>query len=266
VGPGPVSAASIPPKVEVDRHGAVTLVTLNRPEVHNAIDGETGVLLLDAIQAFAHDVDARVLVLTGAGGRSFCTGADLKDVGGLASPPPGEGPLRFSRLDPGKPTIAAVEGYCFAGGLELACWCDFRIAGDTAEFGVLNRRWGIPLVDGGTQRLPRLVGLGTALWLIETGMRIGADRARQIGLVQEVVPAGQALGRAEELAERIAAYPQAGLRADRSSSIAALGLPLNEGLAGEESLGLASLADPEIGQALARYASGDRPEPPVPAD
>ncbi len=252
-------------KVEVERLGAVTVVTLNRPEVHNAIDGETGGLLRDAIQAFAHDADARVLVVTGAGTTAFCTGADLKDVGGLASPPPGEGPLRFSRLEPGKPTIAAVEGYCFAGGLELACWCDFRIAGDTSEFGVLNRRWGIPLVDGGTQRLPRLVGLGTALWLIETGMRIDAARAKQIGLVQEVVPAGTALQRATELAERIAPYPQASLRADRASAVAALGLPLSEGFAGEESLGLASLADPEIGEALARYASGDRPEPPRPA-
>ncbi|MDP9342436.1 MAG: enoyl-CoA hydratase-related protein [Actinomycetota bacterium] len=253
-------------KVEVDKRGAVTVVTLNRPEVHNAIDGETGGLLRDAIQGFGHDADARVLVLTGAGGRAFCTGADLKDVAGLASPPPGEGPLRFSRLDPGKPTIAAIEGYCFAGGLELACWCDFRIAGDTAEFGVLNRRWGIPLVDGGTQRLPRQVGLGTALWLIETGMRIDAARARAIGLVQEVVPAGHALDRARELADRMAAYPQASLRADRASAIAGLGQPLGEGLAGEERLGLASLADPGIGEALARYASGDRPEPPRPAD
>jgi enoyl-CoA hydratase len=253
-------------KVEVERRRAVTVVTLNRPKVHNAIDGETGGLLRDAIQDFGRDGSARALVLTGAGGRSFCTGADLKDVGGLASPPAGEGPLRFSRLDPGKPTIAAVEGYCFAGGLELACWCDFRIAGDTAEFGVLNRRWGIPLVDGGTQRLPRLVGLGNALWLIETGMRIDAARARSIGLVQEAVPAGHALERALELAERAAAYPQASLCADRASALATHGQSLDDGLAGEERLGLASLADPEIGAALARFASGDRPEPPRPAD
>ncbi|SRR6266511_23242 len=253
-------------KVEIERRGAVTVVTVNRPEVHNAIDGETGGLLRDAIRSFAHDTDARVLILTGAGDRAFCTGADLKDVGGLANPPPAEGPLRFSRLDPGKPTIAAVEGYCFAGGLELAAWCDFRIAGGSAEFGVLNRRWGIPLVDGGTQRLPRIVGLANALWLIETGMRIDAARARAIGLVQEVVPAGQSMARALELAERMSAYPQASLRADRASSIAALGGSLADGLAGEERLGLASLADPEIGEALARYASGDRPEPPVPAD
>jgi enoyl-CoA hydratase len=253
-------------KVEVERRGAVTVVTLNRPEVHNAIDGETGGLLRDAIQAFGRDAEARALILTGAGTRSFCTGADLKDIGGPASPPSGEGPLRFSRLDPGKPTIAAIEGYCFAGGLELACWCDFRIAGEGAEFGVLNRRWGIPLVDGGTQRLPRLVGLGTALWLIETGMRIDSVRARAIGLAQEVVPAGKALRRAMELAEGIAAYPQASLRADRASAIAALGQPLPDGFGGEERLGLASLADPEIGEALAGYASGDRPEPPRPPD
>jgi enoyl-CoA hydratase len=253
-------------KAEVERRGAITLVMMNRPEVHNAIDGETAGLLRDAIEAFGREEAARVLVLTGAGGRAFCSGADLKDVSGLASAPPGEGPLRFSRFDPGKPTIAAVEGSCFAGGLELACWCDFRIVGDTAEFGVLNRRWGIPLVDGGTQRLPRIVGLGNALWLIETGVRIDARRARRIGLVQEVVPAGQAVQRALHLAERIAGYPQASLLADRASAIAGAGLPLHDGLAGEERLGFASLADPEIGQALARYASGDRPESPRPAD
>ena len=130
------------------------------------------------------------------------------------------GPMGFAHLDPGKPTIAAVNGYCFAGGMELACWCDFRIASANAEFGALNRRWGVPFIDGGTQRFPRIMGQGNALWMIETGVRIDAQRALAIGLVQEVVPEGQALDRALELADRIAGYPQASIRTDRAATLA----------------------------------------------
>ena len=163
------------------------------------------------------------------------------------------------------PSVAAVEGFCLAGGLELACWCDFRVAGDGAQFGAVNRRWGIPLVDGGTQRLPRMVGLATALWLIETGVQIDARRAREIGLVQEVVPAGTALDRAVELAQRMAGYPQASLLADQASVLDAHGVPLERGLALEAGRGLPTLSDPELSRGLEQYASGDRPEPPRPA-
>jgi len=254
-------------KIEIERREAVTVVWLNRPEVHNAIDSETARLLHAAFVEFEEDAHARALVVAGRGEIAFSSGADLSHGPNLFSQreDSASGPLQFSGLDPGKPSIAAVEGYCFAGGLELACWCDFRIAGDTAEFGVLNRRWGIPLVDGGTQRLPRIVGLGNALWLIETGMRIGAGRAREIGLVQEVVPAGGAVHRALELAERVAGYPGASLIADRASAIAAAGVHLEEGLALEERGGIPTLSDPELARGLQRYASGDRPEPPRPA-
>src|SRR2546430_3654109 len=139
-------------KVEVERRGAVSVLTINRPEVHNAVDGEAAELITSSIESFAADDGARVLVVTGAGGRAFCSGADLKAAGELVGRPdaPRTGPMGFSSTDPGKPTIAAVEGFCFAGGLELATWCDLRVAGETAEFGALSRRWGVPYVDGGT--------------------------------------------------------------------------------------------------------------------
>src|SRR5919204_2609644 len=203
-------------KVEVENRDAVTVITINRPEVHNCFDGETADLMTQAVDEFTDDAAARVLVVTGAGDRGFCSGADLKAAGTLVarSEAPRTAPMGFAKLDPGKPTIAAIEGYCFAGGLELAAWCDFRIASETAEFGCLSRRWGVPYVDGGTQRFPRIVGLGNALYLLETGVRIDARRAFAIGFVQEVVEAGRALPRAPELAETVAAYPgQTGVRA-----------------------------------------------------
>ena len=170
--------------------------------------------------------------------------------------------MGFSSLDPGKPTIAAVEGYCFAGGLELACWCDVRVAALGAEFGALSRRWGVPYVDGGTRRLPRIVGSGNALYLLVTGVRIDARRAYDMGLVQELVPAGHALARAVELAEAVARYPQASLRADRANALAAFDRPLAEGLRAERDRGLPTVFDPELAEALERFSSGDRPEPP----
>jgi enoyl-CoA hydratase len=251
-------------KVILQRDDAIWTMTINRPEVHNCIDGETAEKISEAIQEFADSDTASVLVITGAGEKSFSSGADLKNIGTLSQHRYREtaGPLGFARLDPGKPTIAAVNGYCFAGGFELALWCDFRIASANAEFGVLNRRWGVPLIDGGTQRLARIAGTGTALFLIETGARVGAERALQMGIVQEVVNEGVALGRAVEWATAITTYPQASLRSDRRAAIDGLGLPLQEGLELEASLGLTSAGSDEMARGLARYESGDRPDAP----
>ena len=175
--------------------------------------------------------------------------------------------MGFSRVtDVEKPTIAAVNGYCLAGGVELACWCDFRIADESSRFGILNRRWGVPLVDGGTQRLPRIVGLGNALYLMETGVMIDARQAQRLGLVQEVVPKGAALERALDLARAISTYPQLSLRNDRRAALDGLTLPLPEGLELERRLHEASLTDPAMVEGLRRYASGDRPPPPRAAE
>jgi enoyl-CoA hydratase len=251
-------------KLIVERRGPIIVLTLNRPEVHNAIDSETAEAIALAIKDFEGDPEAKVLVVTGGGAKSFSSGADLRQEGSLRDNPFFEeiGPLGFARFEPGKPTLAAINGYCFAGGMELVAWCDFRIAAENAEFGVLNRRWGIPLIDGGTQRLPAIVGLGNALYLISTGVRIGAARAREMGFVQEVVPEGGALDRALELAERIADYPQTSLLADRKSALEGLGLSLVDGLAMEAARGFETLSDPEMAAGLVRYSEGDRPEPP----
>jgi enoyl-CoA hydratase len=251
----------------VDRRGAVTLITLNRPDAHNSVTGAMAAGLAEAIDVFTDDPSASVLVITGAGDRSFCSGANLKDVDALLRHPHTEraGPMGFAHLDPGKPTIAAVNGYCFAGGMELACWCDFRIASANAEFGALNRRWGVPFIDGGTQRFPRILGQGNALWMIETGVRIDAQRAMAIGLVQEIVPEGGALDRALELADRIAGYPQASLRTDRAATLATWGLSLDNGLYLESGLGRPTATDPEMLEGLRHFAAGNRPEAPRPA-
>lgn len=260
------SYAAVVAKVDVDRRGPIVVATLNRPEVHNCVDAETADLLTEAFEGYATDPEARVLVVTGAGERAFCSGADLKTAGDLLGRKDAErtGPMGFAQILTEKPTIAAIEGYCFAGGLELAAWADVRIAGRTAEFGVLNRRWGVPLVDGGTQRLPRIVGLGSALYLILTGARLDAEQALRMGLIDEIVEAGQALARALELAETIAAYPQASLRADRRSALEALGLPLAKGLLSEFERGYESLTDPDLAEGLSRFAAGERPESPRP--
>jgi len=250
--------------VRAERRGPVVIVTLDRPEVHNCIDPPAAEDLEAAIREFGEDPDAGVLIVTGEGGRAFCSGADLRTGQELfaRAVETGRPPLRFSDLEPGKPTIAAVEGHCLAGGLELALWCDLRIAGAGARFGVVNRRWGIPLVDGGTQRLPRVVGLGGALYLIETGAVVGAERAREMGLVQEVVADGEALDRAVELAERIVAYPRPTLLADRDSALDAPGTGLDEGLARELERGLRASAEAGMAEGLARWVAGERPEAP----
>ena len=220
--------------VRYERLGAAAVVTIDRPERRNAVDGETAAALLAAYERFAADDGARVMVLTGAGDQAFCAGADLEALDTLDPDAPG-GPMGFTRLTAAKPAIAAIRGWCVAGGLELALWCDLRIAGEDARFGCLERRWGVPLIDGGTQRLPRVVGLGRALDLILTGRQVDAAEALAIGLVNEVVP--DPLQRALELAEAIAAFPQDTMLSDREAAHAAQGLPLDQGLALEARLG-----------------------------
>jgi enoyl-CoA hydratase len=252
------------PRLLVEQRGPVTLLTLNRPEVHNCVDAETAVVLAQAIERFAANEAARVLIITGAGETAFCSGADLKDVEALAKHPYVEraSPMGFAKLDPGKPTIAAITGYCFAGGMELACWCDFRIAEEHSEFGALNRRWGVPFFDGGTQRFARIVGQGNALWMIETGVRFGVQHALRMGLVQEVVPTGRAVARAIELAETIVTYPQQSIQTDRQATLATFGMPLGEGLRYEAQIGLRSAQAPEMKAGLQRFIRRDRPAPP----
>lgn len=231
------------------------MVTLNRPEVHNCVDAETAGLLTEAIRSFAENSDARVMVVTGAGRRAFSSGADLTAIDELMQRPGAlrNAPLGFSNLEPGKPRIAAVEGYCLGGGIELACWCDFAVAGEDAVFGALNRASGVPWVDGGTQRMTRRIGIGNALYLMETAERIDAGRAQEMGLVQEVVPAGQALERALALAERIASFPQKSLLADRAAAAATFGLPLEEGLAYEASVGHPTASEAEFRDGIQRF-------------
>ncbi len=256
-------------KVETERKGRLIIVTLNRPGVRNSVDGETAQLLYEAIRSFREDPALDVLILTGAGDVSFCAGADLKRVESLVARPGVDesGPMGISRIpDLDKPTIAAVNGYCLAGGLELACWCDFRIASRNASFGNPARRWGVPLIDGGTQRLPRIVGLGNALYLIETGIVIDADRALLMGLVQEVVPDGEALQRAVKLAEIMEGYPRVSLKNDRRAVYESLSLPLAEGVKLEADVHRSSLTDPEMAERLRQYGAGIRPPFPRPPD
>jgi enoyl-CoA hydratase len=246
----------MPDQVRYERRGAAAVLTIDRPERRNAVDGPTAELLLAGYRAFEADDEARVLVLTGAGGVSFCAGADLKAIESFAprlTAP--EGPMGFTRLTPSKPTIAAISGWCLAGGLELALWCDLRIATGTSTLGFPERRWGVPLIDGGTQRLPRLVGLGRALDLILTGRLVDAAEALSLGLLTEVVPDGVHLDRALEIAEALARFPQDTMLADRRAAIAGLGMTLDEGL------GLEAQAGPETFAAAVkgagRFAAGE---------
>lgn len=237
--------------VVYEQRGAAAVVRLDRPERRNAVDGATASALHQAFQRFVADDAARVLVLTGDDA-AFCAGADLKAVATLRDR--AGGPLGFTRLHSPKPTIAAVSGYCVAGGLELALWCDLRIAAKGATFGCFERRWGVPLVDGGTQRLPRVVGLGRALEMILLGRAVSAEEALGFGLVNRVVSPGEALSAALKWAEVIASFPQETMLADREAAIQGTGLPLEHGLALERRLGWATVG---VGQkGAARFAAG----------
>jgi enoyl-CoA hydratase/carnithine racemase len=240
-------------EIRYERQGAAAVLTIDRPQRRNAVDAATARGLRQGFDEFESDDGARVLVLTGAGGEAFCAGADLKAIDLDVDDP--AGPMGFSRLTPSKPTIAAVDGWCLAGGLELALWCDLRLVTPTSTFGYFERRWGVPLVDGGTQRLPRVVGLGRALELILSGRPVDAEEAHRIGLVNEVVAPGAHLARALELAERIAAFPQETMLADRRAAIEGLGMPLADGLALEHRLGRETLHVAVRG--AARFASGE---------
>jgi enoyl-CoA hydratase len=242
--------------VRYERRGVTALVTIDRQHRRNAVDGPTAVALHEAYLRFEADEEARVMVLTGAGGVSFCAGADLKAtrsfVERLMST---EGPMGFTRLTPSKPTIAAISGFCLAGGLELALWCDLRIATEGSTLGYPERRWGVPLIDGGTQRLPRIVGLGRALDLILTGRMIGAQEAHAMGLLTEIVPEGAHLERALALAEGLAGFPQRTMLADRRAAIEGLGMPLADGLALEAAAGPEVFEDGARG--AERFAAGE---------
>jgi enoyl-CoA hydratase len=242
--------------VTYERRGAAAIVTIDRQERRNAIDGPTAELLAEAYDHFEADDDARVLVLTGAGEVSFCAGADLKAIesfGSRMQDP--RGPLGISRVISSKPTIAAISGWCLAGGLELALWCDLRIATGESRLGFPERRWGVPLVDGGTQRLPRIIGLGRALDLILTGRIIDAEEALAIGLLTELVPAGRHLARALEIAEALARFPQDTMLADRLAAIEGIGLSFEEGLRLEARSALPTLETARRG--AARFAGGE---------
>jgi enoyl-CoA hydratase len=240
-------------ELRYERVGAAAVLTIDRPERRNAIDAAAAEQFRRGLSDFEADEGARVLVLTGAGGASFCAGADLKAMDLEVDHP--DGPMGPTRLTPAKPAIAAVDGWCLAGGVELALWCDLRIATPQSTFGLFERRWGVPLVDGGTQRLPRIIGMGRALELILSGRPVEADEAARIGLVNELVDPGKHLERALELAERIAAFPQETMLADRRAAIEGFGLPLADGIALEHRLGREVL-DVAV-RGAARFAGGE---------
>jgi enoyl-CoA hydratase len=227
----------MPDRLFITNEGPVRILRIQRPEVRNAVDSKLARAMREAWLAFDKDPEAKVGILTG-GDEVFCSGADLADLDALAAEVEGDhGPLGFSRMSVSKPVLAAVAGYCVGGGLELACWCDLRIADTTAVFGCLERRFGVPLIDGGTQRLPRIVGLGRALELILTARPVRAEEARAMGLVNEIVPPGQALRRAMDLAQEIAAFPQLCVKSDRQAVYEGLGNRLEKGLRIEARLG-----------------------------
>ena len=258
------------PEVGYERRGAAAVITIDRPERRNAVDPNTADQLLEAYRRFESDDEARVMVLTGAGEEAFCAGADLKAVAEKGASFTGDdpeaqvaswlderpdGPLGFTRLRASKPTIAAISGWALAGGLELALWCDLRIGTETAKLGFPERRWGVPLIDGGTQRMPRIVGMGRALDLILTGRIVEAEEALAMGLLTEVVRSGKHLDRALEMAEGLASFPQETMLADRRSALEGFGLSLEEGLAREAEIGGAVSG---VGvKGAARFAAGE---------
>ena len=247
--------------VLVATQGSITTVTINRPEARNAVDGPTAALLAEAFRAFDTDDSQSVAVLTGASG-TFCAGADLKGIGAgrgnrVDADVNLDGPMGPTRMLLSKPVIAAVEGHAVAGGLELAMWCDLRVAASDAIFGVFCRRWGVPLIDGGTIRLSRMIGHSHALDLILTGRGVSGDEAQRMGIANRLVERGTALAAAIELAGSLAVFPQLCLRSDRRSSYDQWGMTLNEALSRETELGLAVIRSGETRDGAARFASGE---------
>jgi enoyl-CoA hydratase len=244
--------------VIAEKRGPVTTIIINRPEVKNAVDRPTAQALADSFRAFDGDGEARVGVLWGAGG-CFCAGADLKAIsGGLANrmEEDGDGPMGPTRMFLSKPVIAAVAGYAVAGGLELALLCDLRVMEKDAFFGVFCRRWGVPLIDGGTVRLPRLIGLSNALDMILTGRPVGAEEALRMGLVNRVVEPGTSRAEAEALAETISNFPQNCLRSDRRSAYEQSGLPFDAAMRNEFRIGLKTILTGETVEGATRFAKG----------
>jgi enoyl-CoA hydratase len=246
-------------KVRVELQGRTTIVSITREAVRNAVDGETARALAAAFRSFDANPASDVAVLYGDYG-TFCAGADLKAIaggsGGNAMSPDGDGPMGPSRMELGKPVIAAISGHAVAGGLELALWCDLRVVEHSAILGVYCRRWGVPLIDGGTVRLPRLIGHSRAMDLILTGRGVSADEALQIGLANRVVPDGEALSAALELARQLSRFPQNCLRSDRLSACEQWGMPLDEALRNEFQRGLTVVASRETVEGATRFASG----------
>ena len=259
-------------KVLTEARGTTFVITINRPEKKNCVDGETARMLHDAWVRFRDDDDLWVAILTGAGPESFCSGADLAGLDGLGPPPDapagvvrqfvthGPGYLGYTRqVDIYKPILCAVNGYALAGGLELACLGDLRIVEEHAELGVACRRWNVPLVDGGTQRLPRIVGLGHAMDLILTGRLIGAAEAYRMGLANQVVPRGESLRAALALAESLAALPQGAMRSDKQAAMMGLGRPLEEGLRIEAELGQWAIRSHDIREGSQAFVEKRKP-------
>lgn len=245
--------------VNFEVEGALAIVTIDRPEVRNAVDRPTAEALVEAFRRFDRDDSLAVAILAGAGG-CFCAGADLKAVAtgkGNRLTEDGDGPLGCTRMLLGKPVIAAVEGYAVAGGLELALWCDLRVAAQDAVFGVFCRRWGVPLVDGGTIRLPRLIGMSHAMDMILTGRGVSGDDAFRMGLANRIVESGAALAAAKELAGQLAVFPQRCLKSDRMSAYEAWVLPLDAALRNEFARGNATVESGETRSGAARFAGGE---------
>lgn len=245
--------------IRYETSARITIITIDRPERRNAVDGPTAQALADAFRRFEADESADIAILTGAGG-TFCAGADLKAIADGTpnrTEPEGDGPMGPSRMMLSKPVIAAVEGHAVAGGLELALWCDMRVAAKTAVFGVFCRRFGVPLIDGGTVRLPRLIGQSRAMDMILTGRPVGAEEALSIGLANRLAEPGKALEAALTLAREIAAFPQACMRNDRLSALTQWSLSETQALAAEFALGMKTLQSGEMVEGATRFAQGE---------
>jgi len=247
--------------IRLERRPPLLWVTIDRPAVRNAVDGATAAQLAEAFRSFDADAELHVAILSGAGG-NFCAGADLKAIAGSGEGAPnrvatdGDGPMGPTRMQLGKPVIAMVSGYCVAGGLELALWCDLRVADDSAVFGVFCRRFGVPLIDGGTVRLPRAIGMSRALDMILTGRAVAADEARSFGLANRVVPRAELRDETEKLALQIASFPQACMRGDRRSAYQQWGMDEDAAIANELTHGLDALRAGETLAGATRFSAG----------